>query len=211
VHLTIAYDAFLPVARWGPLFHLFMLENPGLRLTWQAVGFPSSDGSLLDGTDVGVFIQPPGVPGVATVTMDVSRMFVAMGVGHHLAANDELEVADVLDEAFPGAPRLHPEYRAFWTLEEQRGGPPPFTDDGVDDALQGFEAVAAGRAIMTMPAWVAHGVPHPGVIGLPLRDGPLVATKLAWREADERPVVRGLVELARLHTMALGNDRGARR
>jgi DNA-binding transcriptional LysR family regulator len=197
VDLKIAYDAFLPVARWGPLFHLFVLEHPGVRVAWDAVGFPSSARSLLDGSDVGVFLQPPHESGLAAVTIDVSRMFVGMSVGHRLASHDDLAVADVLGEPFPDGPDLHPEYRAFWTLDEHRGGPPAFAGDGVQDAQQGLDAVAAGRAIVTVPAWVAHGLPHPGVITMPLRDGPPVATKLVWREADERPIVRDLVDLTR--------------
>jgi hypothetical protein len=43
---------------------------------------------------------------------------------------------------------------------------------------------------------VATGLPHPGVVSLPLRDGPQVATRLLWDADDHGPVVASLVELA---------------
>jgi hypothetical protein len=50
--LTVVFDARLPHARWGPLFHVFCLEQPDITLDWRPVGFPQSDRPLLDGADV---------------------------------------------------------------------------------------------------------------------------------------------------------------
>jgi hypothetical protein len=119
-----------------------------------------------------------------------------VGAGHRLAGHDELCVAHVLGEPFPGGPRLHPEWVAFWTLDAHRGGPPISTDDDVRSVAHGLEVIAQGRAIGTIAASVAHGLEHPGVVTLPLRDGPMVTTRLVWRAADENPHVRALVELA---------------
>jgi DNA-binding transcriptional LysR family regulator len=122
-------------------------------------------------------------------------MVVVVAVGHRLAQRGTLSVADVLDEPFPGGPSLRPEWTAFWTLDEQRGRPPNRTDD-VTSAEQGLEVVVAGRAIATLPDWVASGLAHPGVVALPLNDGPQVTTCLLWRDEEENPFVLRLVELA---------------
>ena len=57
--LRIVFDARLPTARWGPLFHVFRLEHPDLRLEWQPTGFPIRGRSLLEGADAGLFVEPP--------------------------------------------------------------------------------------------------------------------------------------------------------
>jgi DNA-binding transcriptional LysR family regulator len=57
--------------------------------------------------------------------------------------------------------------------------------------------VASGAAIATVPASMSGGLPHPGVVALPLVDGPDVLTKLVWRAADDGdPAVAALVDLA---------------
>jgi DNA-binding transcriptional LysR family regulator len=193
--LRVAFDASLPHARWGPLFCAFVREHPGARLDWCAVGFPVQGRSLLAGADVGVFVHPPRERGARALTLDTSPMVVVMAVGHRLAQRDTLSVADVLDEPFAAGPNLRPEWSAFWTLDEQRGRPPERTGD-VTDAEQGLQAVVAGRGIATVPDWVASGLAHPGVVALPLKDGPPVTTCLVWRDDDEHPFVPRLVEVA---------------
>jgi DNA-binding transcriptional LysR family regulator len=202
--LRVAFDA-LPLARWGPLFHVLRLEQPDVRLEWQPAGFPTRERSLLQGADVGLFVAPPQAAGLSALTIETSRMLVIMAVGHRLAQHHELRVAEILDEPFPGGPNLHPEWRAFWTLDEQRGGPPTLTDDRVENAYQGLQVVASGRAIATIPATIAIGLPHPGVVAIPLSGGPSVATRLVWRSDDENPIVHSVVDLAAAMT---GNLRG---
>jgi DNA-binding transcriptional LysR family regulator len=194
--VRVAFDAQIPTARWGPLFHVFRLEQPGVRFDWQAVGFPTAGRALLEGADVGVFLQPPPEPGLRALPLDSTPMVVVMAVGHRLTRRDVLTVAEVLDEPFPGGTMLHPDWMAFWTLDAQRGGPARRTDDEVLDAAAGLDVVAAGRAICTVPAWVASGLAHPGVVALLLSDGPPVATSLVWRADEEDPAVLGLVDLA---------------
>jgi DNA-binding transcriptional LysR family regulator len=194
--LTVAFEARLPHARWGPLFHVFRLERPNVTLDWRPVGFPMRGRPLLERANVGLFVHPPRDDALCALTLDSSSMVVVMAAGHRLAQHHELTVADILDEPFPGGPDLHPDWRAFWTLDKQRGRPPSHTDDDVRDAEQGLEVVASGRAIATMPEWVASGLPHPGVVALPLLDGPQVATCLLWDSDDHCPVVASLVELA---------------
>jgi DNA-binding transcriptional LysR family regulator len=194
--VRIRYEARLPQARWGPLFHVFRLEQPEVVLDWQPDGFPARERPLLDRADVGLFMEPPLEPGLGALTLDVSPMVVVIGAGHQLARPGELCVADVLDQPFPGGPSLNPDWAAFWTLDEQRGGPPPRTGDDVRTAEQVLEVIAEGRAIGTLPASVVGGLAHPGVVALPLRDGPMVTTRLVWHATDGNPFVRALVNLA---------------
>jgi DNA-binding transcriptional LysR family regulator len=206
MRLRVAFEGGLPVGRFGLLFHVLCLEQPATRLEWTALGFPTRSGMLLDGADVGLFTSPPLTAGLSAVTLDEAPMFVAMAVGHPLAGRGELRVADILDQPFPGGPDLHPEWRAFWTLDAARGGPPKLCGEDVANAEEGLALVVSGRAIATVARWVPDGLAHPGVIAVPLVDGPSVAARLVWRSDDDRPIVRGLVDLACAWTGGQGGN-----
>ena len=66
----------------------------------------------------------------------------------------------------------------------------------VRNAEQGLQVVADGRAIATTAATIANGLAHPGVVALPLVDGPPVATRLVWRTEAEHPALGHLIDLA---------------
>jgi DNA-binding transcriptional LysR family regulator len=202
MHLKVAFDAFLPVARWAPLFHVLCLEQPGVALEWLPAGFPTTHRPLLAGADVGVFAEPPPEPGLDALTIETAPMAVTLAVGHRLARQEGLTVADILDEPFVDGPGIHPEWRAFWTLDKWRGGPPVSANGIVLTARGGADLVAAGRAIATVPAWAADGLAHPGLITVPLLDGPQVRTRLVWRSDDGNPMVRAVADLAAAWTVA---------
>jgi DNA-binding transcriptional LysR family regulator len=193
--LTVAFDT-VPQARWGPLFHILRVERPNLSIDWKPVDFPQARRPLLGGADVGLFVEPPHEDGMEALVLETTTMVVMMAAGHRLARRAQLKVADVLDEVFPGSSTTHPEWRAFWTLDEHRGGPPRFTEDDVENAEQGIAVVAAGRAVATIGASLVDGFPHPGLVALPLEDGPRVETRLVWRSGDPNPAVHHLVDLA---------------
>jgi DNA-binding transcriptional LysR family regulator len=194
--LRVAFNA-LPFARWGPLFHVLCLEHPSLRLEWRPVGFPVQGRSLLEGADVGLLVAPPRETGLSALELETDAMVVVMPVGHPLARGDGVKVADVVDEPFPGCPDLHPEWRACWTLDAQRGGPPRMTDDRVENADQGLAVVAGGRAIATASAQIADGLAHPGVVAVPVIGAPPVPTCLVWRSGADDPVIGSLIDLGR--------------
>ena len=204
--LRIVFDAGWPTARWAPLFHVFRLEHPDLHLEWQPTTFPVRGHSLLEGADVGLFVEPPPQAGCSAFTLDVSPMIVVVAAGDRLAHHTELRVADILDRPFPGGPSVNPEWTSFWTLDEQRGAPATRTADDVKSATDSFGVIAAGRAIGTLPTWMADGLARPGVIALPLRDGPPVRTRLVWHSHPDNPIVDALVDLATAWT----RDRGTR-
>jgi DNA-binding transcriptional LysR family regulator len=201
--VRIVFDARLPHAQWGPLFHVFRLEQPDVQLEWQPTGFPTRGQPLLDGADVGLFVEPPQEAGLCAFTIDASSMVVIVAAGDRLARHDELRVADILDRPFPGGATLHPQWSAFWTLDAQRGGPPRRTDDDVRTAEDGLRVVAAGRAVATISARVASGLAHPGVVTLPLSDGPLVRTRLVWRSGEDNAAVHSLLARDRLDARLL--------
>jgi DNA-binding transcriptional LysR family regulator len=194
--LRVAYDQ-LPIARWGPLFHVLLLERPEVRLEWLPATFPVRGRSRLDGADVGLIVEPRDVSDHASVSLGSSRMAVVLAAGHRLARRHELRVADILDEPFLGGEHLDPDWLSFWTLDAQRGGPPRVSEVDILGADDGLCALAAGRAIGTFPTALADGLTHPGVVWLPLIDGPAVTTRLVWRDEAPSEPLRSLIEIAR--------------
>jgi DNA-binding transcriptional LysR family regulator len=193
--LAITFDGLTGLS-WGPLFHVLRLEQPDLRLRWERREFPPAQGSLLDGADMGLIVAPPLEPGLEALTLDTSRLVVAMAAGSPLAAQEQ-DVADIVGEPFVPCPDRHPESSAFWCLDAQRGGPPRVAGPAAGTVAECLEVVASGAAIGVFPETVAEGLPHPGVVVSGLRDGPLAPTRLLWRHGTEDPAVRSLVALAR--------------
>src|ERR1700754_4425840 len=99
MQLTLTLDRTLPLGRWGPLFHVLCLEQPGLTLTWKPVGFPMPGRPLLGDADIGLFVEPPAEEGLDTRVIESSPMVVVVAVGHPLTRRQELSVADVLDQS----------------------------------------------------------------------------------------------------------------
>ena len=55
---------------------------------------------------------------------------------------------------------------------------------------------------------MADGLAHPGVIALPLRDGPHVRTRLVWHSHTDNPIVDALLDLATAWTRDAGTVPG---
>ena len=70
------------------------------------------------------------------------------------------------------------------------------TDHVVRETAEELEVVVSGRAIAISSGSMASALTHPGVVAVPLVDGPPVETRLVWRTADENPMVHALVDLA---------------
>src|SRR4051812_44438272 len=65
--------------------------------------------------------------------------------------------------------------------------------DGAADVDEAIELLASGSAIATFPESLADGLPHPGLVSLPLVDGPTVRTRLVWRAGDDNRDVEHLL------------------
>jgi DNA-binding transcriptional LysR family regulator len=193
-----------PLTRWGPMFQRLLAEQPSARILWRRLGFPSAGRLPLEDADVGVLYEPPPHPELSTLTLEREPRVVVLAVTHPLAARRELSVADVLDEPFPGPDRsVDPAWRAFWTLDEQRGGPAKVTDHRITEGESGVEIVAAGDAVATVTASAAAALTHPGLMAIPLGDAPPASLALVWRTEHDNPLVDALVAIA---TDLVGKD-----
>jgi DNA-binding transcriptional LysR family regulator len=187
-----------PLGRWAPMFQKLLVEHPGAQLEWHPLEFPCAGRLPIAGVDVGILYQPPAHPDLASIVLDEEPRVVLMSVSHRLAGRSELTVAEVLEETFPGPDKaIDPAWRAFWTLDAERGGPAPVTDDRVSGVPSGAEVVAAGRGIAITTASLAGALAHPGMIGIPLVDARPATLALVWRRDADGPLVESLLTIAR--------------
>ncbi len=102
MQLTVAFDRSLPVARWGPLFHVLCLEQPGITLAWRPVGFPMPGRPLLGDADLGLFVEPPAEEGLDTLVIESSPMVVVSAISRSAhPPHHQLSITDILDQAVP--------------------------------------------------------------------------------------------------------------
>ena len=198
----------VPLARWAQMFQRLLAEYPGARLEWRPLGFPRA-GRPLEGVDVALLVEPTAYPDLSVLVLEREPRAVVMAAAHRLAGRRQLTVKEVLDETFPGPdPSLDRRSQAFWTLDEERGGPARVTGDRVNTTDAGLEAVVAGRAIATATASHAAAMTHPGVVTVPLVDVRPATLALVWRTASGNPLVAALVAIA---TDLAGRDSAGQR
>jgi DNA-binding transcriptional LysR family regulator len=184
----------VPLTRWAPMFQRLCERRPGVEVRWRPLDFPRVDRSPVDAVDVAMALQPSADPKLSALVLERTPRVALMAVGHRLAGRRKLSVADILDEPFAGGdPALDPRWRAFWTLDEERGGPARSTPDRV---ANGADVVAAGEAIATSTPAIAASLAHPGIVAVPLVDARPVHVALLWRTGHGKPLVDELVGIA---------------
>ena len=85
---------------------------------------------------------------------------------------------------------------AFWTRDEQRGGPPAVgaTVTGFEDM---FAAVRSGAAIAAIPASIAAGLPFPDLAARPVEGLPEATVAICRRAGAGDPLVEAFAACAR--------------
>jgi hypothetical protein len=121
-----------------------------------------------------------------------------MAEGHPLAGREQLRVAEVLDETFPGiVDWCDPVWLGYWGLDAYRGGPPRRTDDIAVTPEEVASIVASGRAITTVPELVAVPFAHLGIRAIPLVDADPAVLTMVWPAGAATPLVAELADTAR--------------
>ena len=172
-------------------------EHPGFLVRFRELPFPSTptSGWLAD-VDLAVCHLPPEEPGVWTQVLRQEPRAVLAGSSHPVADKLELTVADVIDEPFIGfRPSVDPDWAAFWSLDEYRGGPPrELSPDHVSNAYEVLAALSVRAVITTVPESVARifVTAAPGVASVPLVDAEPATIVLAGREDRAGPQVAEL-------------------
>lgn len=137
---------------------------PGAQVSVQDIRFDDPSGGVRDGTtDVAIVWTPLDETGLDVEQLTEEPRRIVLSRDHRLADAPQLTVEDVLGEPFPVSASPDPVYERFWTLADERGGPPdPAVLIGSQDEL--LLGARSGRLIAAMPQALVQLIPFDDVV-----------------------------------------------
>ena len=118
---------------------------------------------------------------------------VALPEDHPLAAREEVDFADLLDEPFLALPESAGELRDHWLALDARDGRPPRIGAEISSTEETYEALVDGRGVVLVATGNAPLITLGGVVTRPVRGITPSRLALAWRADDHSPLVRDYV------------------
>jgi DNA-binding transcriptional LysR family regulator len=175
----------------------FREARPLVQLDLRQTDWEDVTGGLRDGSVDTAFVWLPFERGDLSfaVVLEEPRV-VALEAAHPLASESELRMEQIVDEPWPWVD-TDPEVLAFWTGADYREGAPARRGPTIRSMEGLLEAVRAGLCVATVPRSQAEVSALPGITFRPVADLTPATLALAWRTADETPVVQALVATAR--------------
>jgi DNA-binding transcriptional LysR family regulator len=182
---------------------LFHERHPGARLVHRDINPVNPLAPLCQGeVDVAHLWQPVRHPGLTVgPTTHTSAQALLLAATHPYAARASVCREDFGDLTFvahrsPIPGYMEEVFQPFRTPSGRaiRRGP---IITNWDDQLK---AVSAGQAVIAAVAEAARFYPWPNLVYLPIVDAPPVEWVIAWRTADESPLVRAFADAVRDRT-----------
>jgi DNA-binding transcriptional LysR family regulator len=183
----------------GETIRRFAEWHPEVELVLSNAGLHQPAAGLKEGTVDVAFVRPPFLDeGISMVTVLTEDRYIAVQRDHPLASRDFVAPEDVVNEPWIWVEGADPRARAFWSLEEFRGGRPLRTGTRITSVEEAFGAVAAGVAITCQgeSAVKAVGAGFPQLRFLPLRGAPPAQIAIAWRTAADSELVQAMIRTA---------------
>jgi DNA-binding transcriptional LysR family regulator len=175
----------------------FREERPLVHLDLRQIEWEDYSGGLREGSVDAAFVWLPFEhSGLNIAPLHEEPRVVALEAGHPLAAEGELQTQQFVDEPWPWVD-TDPEVLAFWTCADYRGGQAARRGPTIRSMEGLLEGVRAGLCVATVPRSQARVSTLPGIAFREVADLTPATLALAWRAADETPVVQALVEIAR--------------
>lgn len=179
------------------ILRAFQRERPNVSVSVRNVDFRDPSGGVRSGdADLALVWLPFRDDGLTVHALFDDPRLAVLAADHPLAARDRLRVEDLLAESMCWVQGVDPDAGAFWTLDEQRGGPPRVgaTVTGFDDM---FAAVRAGLAIVCVPASIATTLPWDDVAVREVAGIPGATVAICHRAGAADPLVHAFAATAR--------------
>ena len=184
------------------LLTAFADAYPAAELELVTFDLTAPAAGLLDHrTDVALIRPPVDAPGISLEEVESEPRVFVVPAGHPLAGRDMLELADVaglpwVAAAFAVDGCAPARWRDEWLVSPRPGGDEPVIGAVARTIDEWREHIVAGRGISLCPASSEQYNARPGLVFVPAKGVPGTSLCVAWRDGDERPVVRSFVELA---------------
>jgi DNA-binding transcriptional LysR family regulator len=197
--LRVGLSAVAMVPLVGEAIRRFSEDHPDVVLAVSNTPLNQPSGGLREGAVDVAFVRPPFVDdGLSMVTVLSEPRYIAVPADHPLAARDHVRPEDVVNEPWIWVEGADPRARAFWSLEEFRGGRPLRTGTPITSIDEAFGAVAAGVAITCQgeSAVKAIGGGWPQVRFVALKGAPPAQIAVAWRTSADSELVQAMIRTA---------------
>lgn len=197
--LRVGLSATAMVPLTGETMRRFAAAHPEVELVVSNAGLHVPDAGLHDGSvDVAFVRLPFRDEGLSMVTVLTEQRYAVLPKDHPLATRDQVRPEDLVNEPWIWVEGADPVSRAFWSLEEYRGGRPLRTGTRINSFEEAFGAVAAGLAITCQAESAVHavGAGFPQLRFVPLAGAEPARVAVAWRTAHETELARAFVRTA---------------
>ena len=195
--LTIGLIATAALDFTPKVLRAFAEQRPNVALSVRNVDFSDPSGGVRAGdTDLAIVWLPVREDGLSVHALFDDPRMAVLASEHVLAARERLAVEDLLGEPMCWVEGVDPEAGAFWTLDEQRGGPPR-VGASVTGFHDMFAAVRTGLAVVCVPASIATTLPWDDVAVREVAGLPGATVAVCHRADADDPLVHAFAATAR--------------
>jgi DNA-binding transcriptional LysR family regulator len=183
-----------------PIVTAFRGRYPGVKVSVSDLAFDDQFDALAAGrVDVAIVRPPCDDERLEVIDLFSEPTVLCFSAEHRLAGAEVLSLDDVLDEPIIELVRAPGRWRAFWELNELRGGPPRRTHPEPAVTLSELRYALLCEPVVAAASGCAwqHGLSSPLLRAVPLLDAPPNAVAVAYRRHPMRAWAREFALCAR--------------
>jgi DNA-binding transcriptional LysR family regulator len=194
--LVIGLSSTSALAATPRLIAGFAQRFPGVELAMRHFDFTDPYAGLLSSEADVALVRPPfSAGGLDLVPIGSEDRYVVLPAGHRLAGSGAVPFRDIEDEPWMDVD-TDAAWCEFWSAQGHRRH--AMKVGAVCKSLTDLlEAARAGHAAGFVPESVAHSQAWPGLAFVRVTDVEPSVVAVGRRTGDERPAVRGFIDLAR--------------
>jgi len=176
-------------------------QLPNMKLTIASQYSPDLAAELMRGRlDAAFMRREPHAEGLAYRGVLAEPLFVMFPSDHRLAAQEAVDLPDIVGETFIITSNTAPVFRSLIASYLERSGLDIKPAHEVDNLAHAVSLIASTRAVMLMPAYARNLLPW-SVTSRPLRgNAPTIDLVVGYDKANRSPILE--LFLSRLNEMA---------
>ncbi|MBB5936671.1 LysR family transcriptional regulator [Streptomyces zagrosensis] len=195
-HLTVGFVVAAGLEYVPIILQTFRKQVPDVKVEVREFNFTDTSAGLADQVTDAAFVRLPiDTVGLEHVVLAHEELVAAMPINHRFAQNDEISVADLLDEPLITSP-VAGSWRDFWLFNDRRAGRPAVIGAEASTFESELQAVAAGHGISITTEGARRFYNRPDLAFVNISDAPVSTIALAWRSDSVSPALRRFVTVA---------------